>query len=90
MRGEVVGAQRLLDPGEVERGELADRTLGLLERPALVGVDHEPAVGSDHVAHGADALDVVGEVGAADLDLHRVEARASTQRPACATSSSSG
>ncbi|MDQ0574467.1 hypothetical protein [Agromyces albus] len=33
MRGEVVGAQRLLDPGQVEGGEGVERPLGLLEAP---------------------------------------------------------
>ena len=75
----VIGAQRLLEPVDRERLELA----GALRRrgdvparrqvaghpPALVGVDHDPHVGPDRVAHRRDHLDVVAPVIVVEAQL---------------------
>ena len=73
MAGEVVGPQRLFDPRGGERRERVHRARRTVEVPPLVRVDHEAAVGAEQLAHGGDAVDVLGEVGLADLDLDRVE-----------------
>ena len=50
-------------------GERVDGVLGLVDVPAAVGVDADPALGAERLAHGPHARDVRGErlVGAATL-----------------------
>ena len=55
----VVGAGRLLDPGEVERRESVDPLDRLGDVPALVGVDRDPDVGPDGRAGDPQAAHVV-------------------------------
>jgi hypothetical protein len=69
----VVWTRRLLDPEQVEARErlhVADR---FVDVPALVGVDHQLAAGTDRFAHQREPARVVGRVGA-DLDLEVCEA----------------
>ena len=74
MAVQVVGAQRLFDPRRVTSAEHLERRRRTVEVPPLVRVDHERAVGAEHFAHGAHAVEVFGDVGLADLDLDGVEA----------------
>src|SRR4029079_4855508 len=73
MAEHVVRAGRLLDPPQVEAGQRAHALDRFADVPALVGVDHQAAVGADRLAHEPDAPRVVGGI-AADLHLEVREA----------------
>ncbi|MCY1226868.1 hypothetical protein D9M72_391180 [compost metagenome] len=70
----VVGAGRLLDEPGLGKGELLHPVDGLVDLPDLVGVDHQMAVGPEHLARHGQAADVVLQV-APHLELDVVEAR---------------
>ena len=71
---DVVGAGGLFDePGPGER-EMRQPLDGLVHVPHLVGVDHQLAIGAEHLARDAEPPDVVLQV-AADLELDVREAR---------------
>ena len=53
------GRARLLDVLEVELGEGVHGVLGLVDVPAAVGVDADPALRAERLAHRAHAGDVV-------------------------------
>ena len=55
---DVLGRDRLLEPLDVELLELAADADRLRHRQAVVGVDHQPDVGADRLAHRGDAADV--------------------------------
>ena len=74
MAVEIVGRQRLLDPGEVEIGEAPGAPDRLVEREALVGVGHDLVSRPQRRAHGGEPAIVLRHMRAADLDLGAAEA----------------
>ena len=68
---DVVGVGGLLHPEDVELGQPADPVDCGRDVPDLVGVDHEPALGPDHLAGDPAAADVVVHIEA-DLQLDAV------------------
>ena len=72
--GDVVGRQRLLEPGDAELGIGRRTAQGLGQGEALVGVDHDLEAVADGLAHGAQPRQVLAEVRLADLDLGALEA----------------
>ena len=69
----VVGAGGLLDEPGPREGQVLQPVDGHRHVPHLVGVDHQAAIGPEHLAGDAQAADVVLAV-AADLELHMAEA----------------
>ncbi|MNY68136.1 hypothetical protein D3C86_2058470 [compost metagenome] len=69
MTVEIVGRQRLLDPGKVELlqpGRAADR---LVDGETLVAVGHDLEAIAERLAHCRQAIVVLRAVRLADLDL---------------------
>src|SRR5688572_27793309 len=64
MANDIIRRGRLFDPPQIELGQLADILDRLGDVPALVGVDHELALGSDFLAHQGGAAAVVFDVEA--------------------------
>ena len=56
---EVVGGDRLLEPGHAQLGESLGHGQGLLAAVGAVGVDEQLGVGPDRLAGGPDAAEVV-------------------------------
>ena len=71
---DVVGDRRLLEPDELELAQQPRGADRVIDRPAHVGVGHQREVGAEVLPHLAHALDVLGELVAADLHLDRAEA----------------
>src|SRR5437016_9181029 len=67
MATRVIGYGRFLEPAEIERLESAGGADRLVDAPFHVGIDHQRKAFAEVLAHGADALDVFGQVLAADL-----------------------
>ena len=55
---QVVRNHRLFEPAQVERLEQRQHPLGVVERPAHVGVGHDVDAGADRLAHGAHQIEV--------------------------------
>ncbi len=70
---DVVRNGRLLEPGDLMRGQRARCADRHVRAPAHVGIDHQREVGPEQLAHRADPLDVLGQTLAADLHLDRPE-----------------
>ena len=70
----ILGRQRLLEPGEVERLVVARPADGLGDGEALVGVDHDLEGRAQGLSYGAQSRIVLADMGAADLDLEAGEA----------------
>ncbi len=70
---DVVGARGLLDPHRADLGERVHPLDGLRDAPHLVGIDHQVAVGADHLPRDACPSEVIREV-TPDLELDMVEA----------------
>ena len=63
-----IDQQRLLDPIDRKRFKGFDRARRMGEGPALIGVDHQRPV-ADQLANFGEALDILFDVGLANLDL---------------------
>ncbi len=66
---QVLGGQRLLQPGEPQRRVRVRAAQRLGHRPRLVGVDHQLEVVADGRAHGVEPAQVLADRRLADLEL---------------------
>src|SRR5205823_1820776 len=74
MPRDVVGGQRLLEPGDVERFEMPRAADRFGQSEALIGVGHDVPVRAYAFANGAQPLDILGDVRAADFYFRAAEA----------------
>ena len=72
--GNIVGDDRLLEPGEVERLKRAGRADRFLHRPLHVGIRHQWKALAEMFAHRLDTCNVGCKIGAADLHLDGAKA----------------
>ena len=73
MAVEIVGGQRLLDPGEIEVGEAPGAPDRFVEREALIGVGHDLIVWPERRTHRRQPAIVLRGVRAPDLDLRALK-----------------
>src|SRR4051812_48363053 len=85
MAGNVIGDRRLFEPDQVEGRQGAGSADRLVSRPLHVRVDHQREVVAEVLAHVADALDVLPNIGSTDLHLDGPNPRARNSS-ACASS----
>ena len=74
MAGNVVGNDRLFEPGEVVGLQRARGADGFLDRPFHVGVGHQRKAVAEMFSHRLHARDVGGEIRAAHLHLDGAKA----------------
>ena len=67
MAVDVVGGQRLLDPGKIELGKLTRAPDRIVEREPLVGVGHDLEIVAERHAHRGQAGAILRDMRAADL-----------------------
>ena len=69
MAVDIVGRQRLFDPGEIEFAQPVGAADRLVEHEALIGVGHDFEAVSERAAHGGEAMMILGDMRATDLDF---------------------
>ena len=74
-----VRAQRLLEPADVERLERRSHVDRVVERPRLVGIDHQVDVVAQRAAHRGDVREIA-LAAETDLELERAKALVAARR----------